>query len=649
MTIRTGAEYIESLRSRKIEVYLFGERVENPVDHPMIRSSIEAVAATYDLAVADPELASAMSSITGERVHRFLHVTTSVDDVVAQNRMQRRLGRMTGTCFQRCVGMDAINSLFSISFDCDAAHGTSYHERFRSFIAEIQRENLMIGGAMTDVKGDRSLSPGQQVDPDLYLRVVERRPDGVVIRGAKAHQTGCVNSHYLIVMPTTRLLPSEKDWAIVGAVPVDAEGLKFVYGRQSCDTRALEEGQGDVGNVRYGGQEAIAIFDDVFVPTDRIFLDGETEWAAPLVERFTAYHRRSYVCKSGVGDVLIGAAALLAEYHGTDRASHVRDKLVEMTHLNETVNGMGLAASHQSFARPSGNYEPDGLLANVCKHHVTRFPFEIARLAQDIAGGMVGTLPSAQDLAHETMGPLLDKYLRVKEGVRTSDRARALRLVENLTLGRNAVGYLTESMHGAGSPQAQRIQIERQGNLGEKKELAKRIAGIVTTLGLVLSLGAGASACRSRPRATDPATTTSTAPIETTPAPAPVLEELDESDVRLVGFAIPRGFVRSGGGDGLYTFRGLGVDSERLRRYVAERVEPGAVHALGPATTQYVQARVKANATDDGHRLDMMVVSVAGGSELQIRDIAPPMIPAGATQADRERAVNEAWQDGARD
>jgi len=411
-------------------------------------------------------------------VHRFQHVAASAEDVVAQNLMQRRLGQLTGTCFQRCVGMDAINALFSVTHECDQESGTGYHARFLEFVKLVQTENLVVGGAMTDPKGDRGKGPSGQKDPDLFLRVVERRPDGVVVRGAKAHQTGCINSHWLLVMPTMRLKPNEKDWAIVGAVPADAPGLAYVYGRQSCDTRSMEEGQGDVGNVRYGGQEALVIFEDVFIPNERIYLNGETAWAAPLVERFTAYHRRSYVCKSGVGDVLIGAAALLAEYQGTDKASHIRDKLVEMTHLNETVHGLGIAASHQSFERPAGNFEPDGLLANVCKQHVTRLPFEIARLAQDIAGGLLGTLPSAADLAGLVTGPLLDKYLRVKEGVRVKDRARALRLVENLTLGRNAVGYLTESMHGAGSPQAQRIQIERQADLPAKKALAKHLAGI---------------------------------------------------------------------------------------------------------------------------------------------------------------------------
>jgi len=220
------------------------------------------------------------------------------------------------------------------------------------------------------------------------------------------------------------------------------------------------------------------LIDDVFVPTERLFMDGETEFAATLVERFTAYHRRSYVCKTGLGDVLIGAAALAADYSGVAGASHVRDKLVEMAHLNETIYGAGIVSSHESHATAAGNFEPDDLLANVCKHNVTRFPYEMARLAQDLAGGVVATLPSEKEFDNPETGPLLRKYLKAREGVPAEARARITRLIENMTLGRNAVGYLTESMHGAGSPQAQRIQIARQMGLEEKKQLAKRLAGI---------------------------------------------------------------------------------------------------------------------------------------------------------------------------
>jgi 4-hydroxybutyryl-CoA dehydratase / vinylacetyl-CoA-Delta-isomerase len=196
------------------------------------------------------------------------------------------------------------------------------------------------------------------------------------------------------------------------------------------------------------------------------------------VERFTGYHRRSYVCKTGLGDVLIGAAATIADYNGVAKASHVRDKLVEMAHLNETIYGAGIAASHESKKTAAGNYQCDEMLANVCKHNVTRFPYELSRLAQDLAGGLMVTLPSDKDFNHEVAGPILRKYLKAKPGVSVDNRRRVLRLIENMTLGRNAVGYLTESMHGAGSPQAQRVQIQRLMDIDTKKALAKKLAGV---------------------------------------------------------------------------------------------------------------------------------------------------------------------------
>jgi 4-hydroxybutyryl-CoA dehydratase/vinylacetyl-CoA-Delta-isomerase len=279
-------------------------------------------------------------------------------------------------------------------------------------------------------------------------------------------------------MPTMRLGEADKDYAVCAAVPVDHPGITYIYGRQSCDSRALEGNDVDVGNATFGGQEAMIVFEDVFVPTSHVFMNGEWQHAASLVERFTAYHRRSYVCKTGLGDVIIGAAATIADYNGVSKASHIRDKLVEMTHLNETIYGSGIAASHESKPTAAGNYQCDDMLANVCKHNVTRFPYELSRLAQDLAGGLMVTLPSDQDFQNPTTKPMLEKYLAGRPGVTVDNRRRVLRLIENMTMGRNAVGYLTESMHGAGSPQAQRVQIARLANFDEKKALAQKLAGV---------------------------------------------------------------------------------------------------------------------------------------------------------------------------
>jgi len=466
-----------------MKVFAFGESLSatrDYMEHPLVAASVNAVAETYRLAESQPELATVWSELAKKRVHRFTHIATSPEEVVAQNLMQRRLGQLTGTCFQRCVGMDAMNSSYTVTHRIDAAHGTQYHERFKAFVRHVQTYNLVVGGAMTDSKGDRSKAPHQQDDPDQYVRVSERRPDGsLVLRGCKMHQTGTLNSHYLIVMPGQRLSRADSDYAVSCAVPVDDPRLTYVLGRQSCDTRSNEKNSIDVGNRYYGGQESTIFFEDVVVPPERVFMNGETDFAADLVERFTAYHRRSYVCKAGVGDALIGATAAIAEANGLNSAkvSHLKDKLTEMTHLNETIYATGIAASHSSKPTPAGNFEPDVLLANVCKQHVTRFPFEIARLAQDVAGGLVATLPSDADFNHPDLKGLLAKYLSAASGdTNTEDRRKVLRLIENIVLGRNAVGYLTESMHGAGSPQAQRLVIHKLADFPAKAALARRLA-----------------------------------------------------------------------------------------------------------------------------------------------------------------------------
>ncbi|MCC8357596.1 MAG: 4-hydroxybutyryl-CoA dehydratase, partial [Oscillospiraceae bacterium] len=424
-------------------------------------------------------LMTTTSHLTGKKINRFCHIHQSTKDLVLKVKMQRLCGQKTAACFQRCVGMDAFNAVYATAYETDQAHGTNYFENFKKYMEYIQDADLVVDGAMTDPKGDRGLAPHAQADEDLFLHVVERRPDGVVVRGAKAHQTGASNSHEILVMPTQAMKPEDKDYAIAFSVPIDAEGIFMIVGRQSCDTRKLEDGTMDRGNPNFGGMEALVVFDNVFVPNDRIFLNGETEFATVLVERFASYHRQSYGgCKVGVGDVLIGAAAVAADQNGVPKASHVKDKLIEMIHLNETLYSCGLACSSNGWQTAAGNYMVDTLLANVCKQNVTRFPYEIARLAEDIAGGIMVTCPSEADLNDPELGPYVEKYLQGVASVPTRDRLKIMRLIENLTLGTAAVGYRTESLHGAGSPQAQRIMISRQGDLAGKKTLAKNIVGI---------------------------------------------------------------------------------------------------------------------------------------------------------------------------
>ena len=432
--MKTAQEYKDSLRERKIRVYVKGQLLDSRevIDHPFIRGHVNSAAMTYALA-GNPEYADLMtttSHLTGRKINRFTHIHQSVDDLMKKAKMLRTISQKTGTCYQRCVGFDAMNATYTVTYECDKALGTNYHECFKKFLIQVQDNDWMVAGAMTDVKGDRSLRPGQQVDPDMFVHVVEKREDGIVIRGAKAHMTGMVNSHWMLIMPTMGMLENEAQYAVSCAIPVDA------LGRQTNDDRKCE-GTIDQGNANYGivGGECLTVLDNVFVPWEYVFMCGEYQFSGLLVERFACYHRSNYGgCKGGVSDVVIGAAALWADYQGTSKASHIKDKLNEMMHMTETLYACAVAAAAMGGPTPSGAYFVDRLMANVCKHNVTKLIYDIDRLAQDISGGIIA----------------------------------------NMTGGT----ALVESMHGAGSPQAQKVMYSKLSGLEEKKKFAAHIAGV---------------------------------------------------------------------------------------------------------------------------------------------------------------------------
>lgn len=479
MKLKNGAEYIKSLRRLKPIIYYKGKRIEDVTRHPATAPHVRAAAMTYALASSREyrDLATATSHLTGRTISRFTHVHQSVEDLIKKIKLLRVLGQKTGTCFQRCVGHDGINATYSVAYEIDQKYGTDYFERFKKWLAYIQDENLMVVGAMTDPKGDRSKGPADQADPDQYLHIVDRRADGIVIRGAKLHMTGGVNSHEILVMPTTAMDERSKDYAVICALPVDAPGVTMIFGRQASDDRRDKRERIDVGKPSFGavGGEAVIAFEDVFVPGDRIFMDGETEFTPAIVYRFAAHHRANYgACKTGLMDVLIGAVSYLMQIQGTAKASHVRDKVTEMIHLCETLYSSSIACSAEGWQTASGAYMVDTMLANVCKQNVTRLHFEVARLAVDLAGGFIATLPSQYDLESEDVGHLVKKYFIGVEGIPYKDRIKIGRLIEAMTGGT----ALVESMHGAGSPQAQRVMIFREGDLDKKIKLAKTLVGI---------------------------------------------------------------------------------------------------------------------------------------------------------------------------
>ncbi len=477
MGIMTKSEYIESLRKFTPVVYMFGERVDNFVDNPRLRAGIEATGATYQLA-EDPEykdLVIAPSPLINEPVNRFNLPPSSIEDLVARVKINRVLGRRVGTCHQRCTGMDSMCALSIVAYDVDQKHGTNYHQRVLEFIKHMQKNDYTGNAGVTDVKGDRSLPPSQQPDKDVYLRVVKKNDHGIVVRGAKTHQTGSLSSHELIVTPTRAMRQGEEEFAVAFAVPMDTKGVIHVVGRSSMDTRELDGC--DRGNACYSKYAPTVIFNDVFVPWDRVFLCGETEFAVELVIRFSAFHRQSHGgCKAGKIDCMTGAALNMMDYNGTSKVGHHKEKIIDMIHRAETLYGCSLAASYEGKKEPSGIYFIDPVLANASKIHEGREMAEATRLMIDVAGGFVADLPSERDFANPEVGHLLSKYLKGASGVPVEKRVKMFRLVEKLAM---ESADTVSDIHGGGSPAAHRLTIFRESDLAARKAAARKLANIV--------------------------------------------------------------------------------------------------------------------------------------------------------------------------
>lgn len=476
MGLMTKAEYIESLRKLKPTVYMFGEKIENVVDNVRIRAGIEATGATYELA-EDPvhrDLIVTRSKLIDEPINRFNNPPTSIDDLVARVKINRLMGQRVGTCFQRCTGLDCMVALSVTTYDVDRKYGTHYNRRFTNFLKYMQKNDLVANAGVTDVKGDRNLGPKDQPDKDVYLRVIERREDGIVVRGAKCHQTGSLSAHEIIVLPTRALRKGEEEFAVAFAVPTDTKGVIHVVGRSSLDTR--EQDGCDCGNRRYSKYAPTVIFDDVFVPWERVFLCGEVEYAADLVVYFSAFHRQSHGgCKAGKIDCMVGAALTMMQYNGTDKVSHHKEKVIDMIHRAETLYGCSLAASYEGRRMPSGTYFIDPVLANASKIHEGKEMAEATRLMIDVAGGFVADLPSDRDFDNPKVGPLLKKYLKGVGQVPVENRVRMFRLIEKMAM--ESADTISD-IHGGGSPAAHRLTIFRESNNEAKVKAAKRLAGI---------------------------------------------------------------------------------------------------------------------------------------------------------------------------
>ena len=476
MAIRTVEEYYQSLSKLHPTAYILGEKVKNVHEHPLIKHMVAAVAKTFEMEndPAGAKLLVAHSDLINEKVSRFAKFYKSPDDLLAKIRMLKFMAQNVGGCYMRCTGMDALNAVGIEVFNCDKKYGTKYWEKFLNFVKMIQQNDFALFSGVTDVKGDRALRPSQQKDPDMYLHVVDKDNKGIVVRGAKIHQTGSLCANWGLIVPTREMRKEDKDYAVCFAVPTDAEGLVHVYGRGTLEARALDDC--DLGNVEFGKFAPMVIFKDVFVPWENVFLCGEYEYAGDMVRNFGNYHRHSHGgCKCGVGDVLIGAAATAAEYNGLPNVSHINNKLAEMMKIIQAIYGCSIAASVESTATPSGIYNVDPVLSNTSKLFEGKELAEVIRMMVEIAGGMTTDLPSDKDFANPEIGPLLIKYLKGVDGVSTEDRVRLFRLIEKLAFESRDI---VSNIHGGGSPETHRMTILRNADIEAKKKLAKKLAGI---------------------------------------------------------------------------------------------------------------------------------------------------------------------------
>jgi 4-hydroxybutyryl-CoA dehydratase/vinylacetyl-CoA-Delta-isomerase len=476
MPVKTFEDYLESLKRMKPTAYMFGQKLEDPVNNPRIRAGINATGATYELANAEKTQAlfTALSPLTGEKVNRFNLPPHSIEDLVRRVKINRILGGYVGTCHQRCTGLDCLCTLSIVTYDIDKKYGTHYSDRFTEFLKYMQLNDFTGNASVTDVKGDRRLSPHEQEDQDMYLRLVDQTQEGIIVRGAKVHQTGSLSAHEIIVLPTRAMGKGDEDYALAFAIPADTKGLIHVVGRNSMDTREIEGV--DCGNVRYSKYCPTLIFDEVLVPWERVFMFREVEFAAEMVSRFSAFHRQSHGgCKSGKIDAMTGAALMMMEYNGTAKAGHLKEKVIDMIHTAETLYGCSLAASYEGKPEPSGTFFIDPVLANASKIHEGKEMSEMIRLLIDVSGGFVADLPSDRDLENPEIGSLLKKYLKGAVGVPVEKRVKMIRLVEQMAM--ESADTISD-IHGGGSPAAHRMTIFRESDLNYKKQCAKRLAGI---------------------------------------------------------------------------------------------------------------------------------------------------------------------------
>jgi 4-hydroxybutyryl-CoA dehydratase/vinylacetyl-CoA-Delta-isomerase len=478
--LMNSADYRESLRRYRPTVYVDGQLIDSVADAPSLRPGVNALGVSYDFAL-DPAMAPLMTAVQSSRgrtVNRMLHLNESAGDLLNKLEAVRLLCQETG-CAQRYLAHDALNALAQVSARIDDARGTSEHvARFEAYLGHVQDEDLALGIAMTDAKGDRSRRPHQQANPDTYVHVVERSGKGIVISGTKAIVTGAPYMHELLVMPCRNMVKEDADFAVCCAVPIDAPGVTIVARPAGRPGDRVEHGAA-LFSRRYGQSTGVVVFDKVFVPWDRIFYAGEWEHSGALTYSYATHHRHSCIgARAGFGDLLIGAGALMCEANGFDPGEHanLRDPMVELIKITEGFFACGVAASvYGSRDEFSGTFMPEPVFANIGKLLLATQIYDMHRLAHEVSGGLIVALPGPDEDHNPATAATLAEVLRANPAVPYDKRIEVARFVEDLTASYQGGWYSVISLHGGGSPAAMKQEIWRNYPVGSKVDLVERL------------------------------------------------------------------------------------------------------------------------------------------------------------------------------
>jgi 4-hydroxybutyryl-CoA dehydratase / vinylacetyl-CoA-Delta-isomerase len=477
MPLRSPDEFLASLRDGRHVIYR-GRRVEDVTVHPHLGRGAHHVAIDFRLAHARPgDDLLTVPGPDGEPMSRYFAIPRSSGDLLRRRDLIEYVTREARSFVPliKEIGTDAMFATMIVAGRLDREAGTRYAGRVRALYEECRDGDLAMAVAQTDAKGDRGRRPSEQPEPDAYVRRVRETRDGLVVRGVKAHTTNAVFANEILVVPTRAMGEADADYAVAFAVPANTPGVTMIASARGFGaTDAFDNPLSS----RYSLTESLTVFEDVLVPWERVFLNGEWRAAGPLARTFVEFHRFTAVSyKTPLLELLLGGAALIADYHGLLGAGHVRDKLARLALYLYTTRAIGTAAA-VGARDVDGIAVPDVVLTNAAKYYFANHYHDAVRDVQDLAGGLLVTGPMAEDWQVPEVRRLFDRALGGREGVGAGDRLRVINLLRDLVAS-DLGGYLEVlGIHAEGSLETQKLTVLQDADLDGVKRLAAAAAGV---------------------------------------------------------------------------------------------------------------------------------------------------------------------------